>query len=153
MFRVIYVSVFSACFLCSSAHASLQVDKCLSEQHLLHDALEIAYERNLVSKRQMAYEFIDSVNSIPDAELARLSDDTIDGIAMLLREPDYWVKVYAAMALGVIGPRAARALPQLQETSRSLVEPLKAGQVVLPSLDGKKAVRSAIAHIQGVEKK
>lgn len=125
-------------------------DTCDSSEGILMQALEIAYTEDPPSKIDKAIDFMTFVNAMPADELALLDDKAIQGIALLLHDSEYWVKIYAAMTLGIIGPKARMALPELEAMNQTLVEPRDPDDVVASSIDGKAAITAAIQSINGV---
>lgn len=66
------------------------------------------------------------------SERDRISAESVDQVALLLRHPDEAVRRDAARALGMIGFSARRALGTLEEASRREFELLPAGSLVGP---------------------
>lgn len=137
-------------FCAHSPASALSGSSCRINEDLLFRALSIAYETEEVSRTEKTIELMNSVDSLSPSEMRKLDDRTIQGITLLLKDKNHWVKVYAAMALGIVGPKAIGSVPALEAARSSLVEPVAPGQLILSPVDGKLEFDRAIKAIRGV---
>jgi hypothetical protein len=63
-----------------------------------------------------AKDLADHISTMPGDKKRGLSNSEIDSIAALLFDCDDGVRMYAAIALGNVGSRAVRVLPQLRKS-------------------------------------
>lgn len=71
----------------------------------------------------MAAKVSDAVSEMNTDQKDAIDDQTIDEIAALLADKSDAVRYYAAISLGYVGHRAARALPALQAALRLVSQP------------------------------
>lgn len=97
----------------------------------------------------IASQIKDDVKRMHRRDLDRLDLRVVDAISALLRDDDDTVRLYAAVALGDIGPRARTALPALNDALTHPAPPLPGPIPLRPDLGSDAAIPMAIKKING----
>ena len=143
------VIILAACtlsfFLMNSLAKSVQLNKQTSSTAILTKIRDIKNNSDEIGRVASAKDLADLISAMPEAKRRRLSNAEIDSIATLLFDCDDGVRMYAAIVLGNIGPRASRVLAQLRKSLEDNRLPA-AGQIG-PTLGSTSAIYKAIEKI------
>ncbi len=101
--------------------------------------VKIRAEKSITLRTQYAEELSDSIGK---GEQTNITDADIDMLADMMADKDDSVRYWIAASLGLIGPRAKRALPQLEKAYREIA-------CVIASKTSASAIRLAIPRIGG----
>ncbi len=101
--------------------------------------VKIRTEKSKTLRTQYAEELSDSIGK---GEQKNITDTDINMLADMMADKDDSVRYWIAISLGLIGPRAKHALPQLEKAYKEKV-------CVIASKTSASAIRPAISRIGG----
>lgn len=139
---ILLLAWFSAMSASASSRPERQSDTVANIERLI---TQIQTEQSPRIRWDLAQQLSDLVRR---ADPADINTDVIDHIAGLLSDRADFVRLWAAVALGNIGPPARRAIPAL-EKALSELPVLYSGAVMQPALDSSGAIVPALRKIRG----
>ncbi len=85
---------------------------------------------------------------VAEGRLDSVNDSHIEDLAALLEDESDAVRERVAAVLGHLGPRAARAVPALEDALRR-VEAMRRALPILPQADSAQTIKQALRRISG----